>query len=260
MMHLYYGDPSERFSDALARTLLDNGADMLEIGIPSTRPVGDGEVLQRACNRAISAGMTPQGVFDGIKKLRRDGYRQPVYVMSYASEVKKIGIEAFVQAVHVVGGQGVIIPDMMRSLQTKLRTMGRVHDIRVIRFARPEDSDSSIRMMASEEVPGKAYDFIYCIGVSGMTGVRKQIYDQTFRHIRRVKRLTRDRVLVGFGISKPEQVQKIIAAGADGVIIGSAVATIYEKYEKNLGSPRKALEDIAAFTKMIKQSTIRRLL
>ncbi len=250
MTHLYFGDPTPEFSLTLAKTLIDGGADMLEIGIPYSDPVCDGEVFQRACQRALAQGMTPFKVFNGIETMRNHGIRQPIYVTSYFGPVFKMGVKTFIRRVKSVGAQGVIIPDLLLEEQMELLSAAEQYEITVIQFATLYSSLERLR-----QIIFSAKDFIYCIGVPGVTGVRDQLAMQTIPLLKRVKSLTQIPAFVGFGISTPEHVRALVAAGADGVIVGSAIGRLYERY---LDQPESALPEIATFTHALKTATIQK--
>ncbi|MBI4137229.1 tryptophan synthase subunit alpha [Candidatus Roizmanbacteria bacterium] len=253
MTHLYYGDPSEDFSAKLAETLVAGGADMLEIGIPYSDPVCDGEVFQRACMRAISAGMTPHQVLEGVRKLRDKGINNPVYVTCYFGPVYTMGVENFVRSVKEVGAQGIIIPDILLEEQHELLKVANSVGISVTQFATQYSTGKRL-----EQIISVAKDFIYCVAVPGVTGAREKVEKQTIELIATVKRtVTKSkkniRVFVGFGISQPDHVRRMISAGANGVIVGSAIGKLYES---NFNDPNCSLRNIGKFIKTLKAGTI----
>lgn len=246
MIHLYYGDPDEEFSLSLAETLVKNGADFLEIGIPYSDPVCDGEVFQRACRRSLEGGMTPFKVLTGVKKMRKKGLKQPIYITSYFGPIFKMGIKKFIKRVVAVGAQGVIIPDILLEEQEELLKCAKTYGISIVQFATPYSTDERLR-----EIVAVTKGFIYCIAVPGVTGVRKKVEKQTVNLVKKVKRITKELksdipIYVGFGISKPVHAKTMFKAGADGVIMGSAVGKLYEK---NIKKPKKSLIKIGRFIK-----------
>ncbi len=249
MTHLYFGDPSEGFSLKFAKTLLENGADILEIGMPYSDPVSDGEVFQRACKRALEAGVTPPKVFAGIKKL---GFKVTIYVTSYFGPVFKMGVEKFLIKVKEVRAQGVIIPDMLLEEQDDLLKLGKKYGVEVIQFATPYSTPERLKKIVAAAQKTKS-SFIYCVSAPGVTGVKDKLPKETGNLIKRVKKLTKIPVFVGFGISKPGHVQQVIKAGGDGVIVGSAISRIYEG---NLKNPEKTLPEIAKFVASLKKATV----
>ncbi len=250
MTHLYFGDPTKEFSIRLAQELVKSGADILEIGIPYSDPVCDGEVFQRACQRALNRGMTPTGVFTGIEALRCGGINQPIYITSYFGPIFKMGVEKFIKQIASIDAQGIIVPDILLEEQKELLYVAKKHSVSVVQFATPYSTDDRL-----DQIIAAASGFIYCFSVPGVTGVREKVEQRTISLIKRVKsRVSKSGkdipVFVGFGISKPEHIRVMIPAGADGFIVGSAIAKLYEG---QLDQPDGSLKQIAAFTRALKK-------
>ena len=244
MTHIYFGDPNEDFSLNLAQTLLDNGADILEIGIPYTDPVCDGEVFQSTCRRALEEGITPRHVLNGISSIRKLGYKQKIYLTSYYGPIFKMGITEFVSMAEYAGVDGFIVPDLLLEEQGELRKACNDSGISLIQFATVYSSLERLKTICYA-----AGDFIYCISLPGVTGERGDFY----KLIKLIKSITQKKIFVGFGIKSPEDAKEIMKFGADGVIVGSAIAKMYDK---NIQHPDITLSVIAAFIKSLKESTI----
>lgn len=273
MTHLYWGDPNEEFSLRLAKTLVDSGADILEIGVPYTDPMCDGPVFQRACHRAIAAGTTPIDVFEGIRKLRTTGTTQPIYLTSYFGPIFKMGITPWMKRAQSVGVSGLIIPDILLEEQQELEREATKYSLSVIQFATVYSSTERLKQIIAAST-----DFIYCIALPGVTGdkhhviVRPQPKQSRSQHrdptgsprflsvarddikllIHRIKSLTDLPIYVGFGIRSGEDVQEILSYGADGIIVGSAIATIYEKYMDKNNSEESSLREISLLIRGLK--------
>lgn len=248
MTHLYFGDPSKEFSQQLAKTLSDSGADVLEIGIPYTDPVCDGEVFQRACKRALEGGVNPFDVIHAVKKLREAGVQKPMYLTSYYGPVFKKGIEKFVRLAHEAGVQGLIIPDLLLEEQEELRDACDKYTLSLIQFATVYSSKERLKQIIRAST-----DFIYCIALPGVTGDRSGHKASLNKLFKKLRKLTKKKIFVGFGIRSKQDARQVIDMGADGVIIGSAITRIYEK---DIFHPEKSLPKIASFVKEIKESTI----
>lgn len=250
MTHFYFGDPTKEFSIQLAQTLVQSGADILEIGIPYTDPVCDGEVFQRSCKRALAGGTLPLHVFAGITKLRQQGITVPIYITSYIGPVFALGYETFIKKAHDVGAQGIIIPDIPLEEQQEMKTAADRQGISIIQFATPYSTEDRLK-----EIIAASTDFIYCVSAPGVTGSGGS-QNMINALIKRVKRLTNLPIFVGFGISTPMQVREIVDSGADGVIVGSAIARLYEPY---LHKSDYSLEKISSFTRVLKGATIQNI-
>ena len=248
--HLYYGDPRETFSLKLGETLLENGADILEIGIPYTDPVCDGEVFQRACQRALMHGTTPLTVLEGIKQLTLRRLRssgQAIYLTSYYAPIFKMGIENFIEKAKNAGVTGLIIPDILLEEQDELRKVSKRYGLSVIQFATVYSSKERLKQIIEAST-----GFIYCVSLPGVTGDSGNQY-KLLKLLKTLKSLTNKKIYVGFGIQSEEDVKNILGMDADGVIVGSAIARIYGKY---LDHPEKSLFEMGSFVKKLKESTI----
>lgn len=245
--HLYYGDPNGEFSDKLAETLLDSGTDILEVGIAYTDPVCDGEVFQRACKRALENRVTPLRVLNGIKNIREKGYKNPIYLTSYYAPIYKIGLEKFVSLAKSVGVTGLIIPDLLLEEQQSLRKLTDKYGLPLIQFATVYSTKERLK-----EIIQATTGFIYCVSLKGVTGDNSD-YHKLLMLLKLIKSLTDKKIYVGFGIKSPQDVKKILENGADGVIVGSAIARMYEG---NLNNTSKSLLKISQFINSLKEVTI----
>lgn len=246
--HIYAGDPNMEFTIKLAETLCRNGADILEFGIPFSDPIADGPVLQRACERALANGATPAAAIEAIRELRRRGIRVPIAVTTYYNIAYRMGVERFMERIRDAGAQAAIVPDVPLEEARPLMSAGRKYGIRVIFLAAPTTTDERLARMAAV-----AGGFIYIVSVSGVTGVRESVADATLELIQRVKKVSRVPVVAGFGVSKQEHARTMLRAGADGVITGSALAKIYERYiEGNGVREGEALAEVARFARETK--------
>lgn len=254
MTHLYYGDPNEEFSLKLAETLLTSGADILEVGIAYTDPVCDGEVFQRACKRVLVNGVTPLKALNGIKNIREKGYKNPIYLTSYYAPVYKIGLEKFVSLAKKAGVTGLIIPDLLLEEQQSIRRLTDKYSLSLIQLATVYSTEERLKEIieASTGLPAGKAGFIYCVSLPGVTGDETN-FSKSLKSLKLLKSLTNNKIFVGFGIQNRDEVQKILEMGADGVIVGSAIARIYEDY---LEYPDTSLLQISQFIKSLKESTI----
>lgn len=245
MTHIYYGDPSEEFSLRAIKAFCESGVDIVEFGIPFSDPTSDGPVFQRACDRALKKGMTPEKAIAGIKKLRKNGIKQPIVVTSYYNIVFHMGIEEFVKRIKQSGADALIVPNLPFEEADPLLKAGRANNITIIFLVAPTTPEKRLKKILK-----RAQGFVYVVAVTGVTGTRDSVQKETTSLIKRVRNYSNIPLLVGFGISKPEHARTIVAAGADGVITGSAIGRIYEKH---LASPEDSLDEIRTFAKNIKE-------
>ena len=246
--HVYYGDPNEEFSLKLIETLVENGADFIEFGIPFSDPTADGPTFLAACERALKKGVTPAKCIEGIKKLRNGGLGVPLIVTTYYNIPYVAGIGSFLSEIKRAGAQAIIVPNLPVEEAEPLLEEGRKIGVHVIFQVAPTTTEDRLKKIAD-----MASGFLYVINVEGVTGARESLMDSTIKLVNRVRRHTDVPVLAGFGISKREHSLAVVSAGADGAIVGSAYAQIYGK---NLEKPEKTLPTIARLAKQIKQGCI----
>ncbi|MDG6222732.1 MAG: tryptophan synthase subunit alpha [Candidatus Bathyarchaeota archaeon] len=248
MPHVYYGDPHEEFSLKLLETLVENGSDILEFGIPFSDPTADGPTFQGVCERALQNGITPNKCIEGIKKIRAKGIENPIVVTTYYNIPYVMGVGKFLNKIKEAGAQAIIVPNVPVEEADVLLTEGKKTGIHPIFQVAPTTTEDRLKKIADI-----ASGFLYVIGVEGVTGVRESIGDSTFKLVERVRKHTDMPLLAGFGISTKEQAANVVAAGADGAIAGSVYAKVYEK---NLETPVKTLPEIAKLVTQIKKGCI----
>jgi tryptophan synthase alpha chain len=248
MAHVYYGDPNEEFSLKLIKTLAENGADIIEFGIPFSDPIADGAVFQEACQRALSGGITPTKCIDGIKRLRAEGLEIPIVVTTYFNIPYVMGFEEFLNMVRNAGAQGVLFPDLPLEEAKPLKSLIAKARLNLILQVAPTTSPERLKQILEE-----ASGFIYLISVEGVTGAKLKAQSLTVRLIKTIKELSTIPIMVGFGVSKKEHAETLVAAGADGVVVGSAYARIYSK---NLKDPFQKLDEVAKLAREIKSGCV----
>lgn len=206
-------------------TLAENGADIVELGIPFSDPVADGPVIQDADLRAFSAGVNTDVVFDIVEKARQKT-DVPIIFLTYLNIAFKYGYEKFCQKCESLNISGLVIPDLPYEEHNELKPIANKHNIDLIPLIAPTSGDRI------EKIAKTATGFIYMVSSLGVTGVREDFSKQLKDTIERIKKVTDVPVAIGFGIHSPEQAEKL-ANISDGVIIGSAVVKIIAKNESN---------------------------
>jgi len=220
--YLMAGDPDLETSAEYILTAQDAGADLIEIGIPFSDPIAEGEVIQDASLRALKAGTRLDGVFNMTASLKGK-MKIPLVFMTYLNPVFVYGYDKFFAACAGIGVSGVIIPDMPFEEQAEAKGFAQKHGVEIVTLVAPT---SASRMT---EIASNAEGFIYLVSSMGVTGVRSEITTDIPAMVAELKKTAEVPVAVGFGISTPEQAAEI-AADADGVIVGSAIVKIIERY------------------------------
>ena len=234
------GDPSLEITEQLVYAMEEAGADLIELGIPFSDPTAEGPVIQEANVRALSGGVTTDKVFDMVAKIRQKT-AIPMVFMTYANVVFSYGIERFAKKAAAVGMDGVILPDVPFEEKEEFASVFRKEGMDLISLIAPTSHDR-ISMIAKE-----AEGFVYCVSSLGVTGMRSQITTDVGAMVELVKKSSDIPAAIGFGISGPEQAKKM-AAVSDGVIVGSAIVKLVEKYGKD------AVPYVAEFVKSVKDA------
>lgn len=212
------GDPDADSTVKFVLEMEKAGADLIEIGIPFSDPTAEGVVIQDANIRALKNGMTTDGVFDIVKRIREVS-QIPLCFMTYCNPVFHYGYDRFFAKCEELGVDGIIIPDLPYEEKAEVEEPANAHNVALISMIAPT-SEARIHMVAKE-----AKGFIYVVSSMGVTGVRSEIKTDIASIVESVREVTDVPCAVGFGISTPEQA-KNMAAISDGSIVGSAIVKI----------------------------------
>jgi tryptophan synthase alpha chain len=211
------GYPSFDESIGVARELVSSGTDIIEIVMPFSDPVADGPVIQQADARALASGMNTDRLFDMIREVRKEA-EIPLLIMTYANIVIQRGIQEFYSDAANAGADGVVIADVPLEEADPFCAAAGNAGIDPILFVSQTTSPERMGRILS-----KAGGFVYLVAALGVTGTRDEISPDAIDLLKRVKERTSLPVVPGFGIATPEHVRRYAAAGADGVIVGSAL-------------------------------------
>lgn len=219
------GDPTFDASYANIMSLIKAGADLVEIGIPFSDPIAEGPVIQAADVRALKGGMTTDRAFELAAKVRSQT-DIPLVFMTYLNPVFKYGYDRFFAKCAEIGVDGLICPDMPFEEKSEADGIAKAHGISIISMIAPT-SEERIKAIAES-----ADGFLYIVSSLGVTGVRSEIKTDLAGIMSGVKKYAKVPAAIGFGISTPEQAKKMSAL-ADGVIVGSAMVRLVEKFGEN---------------------------
>ncbi len=223
------GDPSLEKTEEFVLEMVKAGADLIEIGIPFSDPIAEGEVIQRANIRALANGTTMDKVFETVKRIRQKT-QVPIVFLTYLNPVFTYGYDHFFRECSEHGVDGVIIPDIPFEEKGELMPFSDKYNVAIISLIAPT-SEERINKLAS-----CAKGFVYCVSSKGVTGVRNEIKTDLQSIVSSVRSATKTPVAVGFGISTPQQASEI-AKYADGIIVGSAIVKIIEQYGNDAAAP-----------------------
>ncbi|MEE0511288.1 MAG: tryptophan synthase subunit alpha [Peptococcaceae bacterium] len=219
------GDPDLETTAAVVREMAAAGADLIELGIPFSDPTAEGPVIQGANIRALDGGVTTDRIFDLVRDLRQD-VSVPFVFMTYANVVFSYGAERFIRTCQDIGVDGLILPDLPFEEKEEFLAICHDHEVDLISMIAPTSKDR-IAMIARE-----AEGFLYIVSSMGVTGTRRAITTDVGAIVEIVRQHTNLPCAIGFGISTPEQAQHM-AQYADGVIVGSAIVKIVERYGRD---------------------------
>lgn len=217
------GDPDATTSIQILVALANNGADLLEVGVPFSDPLADGPVIQRATERALAAGMTLAGTLDVVRAVRRE-IDTPIVLFTYANPVLRMDPEIFARDAKHAGVDGVLILDYPVEEAEPLRAPLVAAGLDPIFLISPTTTDTRIKRSAE-----LGRGFLYVISRLGVTGARDTFADDVDALIGRVRAHSSLPVALGFGISSPEQVAKACAS-ADAAVVGSALVNVIAEH------------------------------
>ena len=213
------GYPELGTSAELITRLDQAGADIIEVGMPFSDPLADGPTIQNSSYVAIQNGTDLHAVMDIVKQVRQSS-EVPLVLMGYINPIMHFGVEQFIEAIAEAGVDGLILPDLPPEEATELHAAAKQHSIRLIYLVAPNTSDERMQFIDSQ-----SSGFVYCVSVTGVTGARKDgsVAQSVESFIDRVKtNITRNPVLIGFGITSYEDARQI-SERVEGFVVGSAV-------------------------------------
>jgi tryptophan synthase alpha chain len=237
MPYVCCGDPTPAFTEKLIDVLCEAGADLIEFGIPFSDPVADGPTIQGAVGRALRNGLTVTAAFQTLERAKRAHPGVGFIVMTYYNLIHRRGLRAFTEALRTAGASGLIVPDLPLEESGPLRTIAERLGLAFVFLVAPRTQTARLRRMI-----GATRGFLYLVGVEGTTGARAQLAPSAVALVQRVRPLTTKPLALGFGISQRDHAAQAVAAGADGVITGSALINAYIQYQR---APSRALNAVS---------------
>jgi tryptophan synthase alpha chain len=214
--YLPIGFPTLDDSIAAAVALVEEGVDILELGVPYSDPVMDGPVIQKATGKALENGFRLRHVFEAVKAVT-DRVSAPVLVMTYWNPVMQYGVDRFAADLVAAGGAGMITPDLIPDEAAAWLDASERHGLERIFLAAPSSSDERLRTVIDH-----TEGFVYTVSTMGITGTRDDVDQAARALVDRLRAQGCDFACVGIGISQPEHVAHVLSY-ADGAIVGSAL-------------------------------------
>lgn len=240
------GDPTPEQTPLIADALIRGGVDILELGLPFSDPIADGPTIQNASLRSLKAGTTPTKVLEIAQEIKAQ-HDIPIVIMTYYNPVFKYGVKKFLTEAKSVGVNGFIVPDLPVEEADEYRNAAKDTNLATIFLASPTTSIERLR-----KIIAATQGFLYLVSRFGVTGTQITVGNATVDLIKKVQPVIADRIplAVGFGISTPEHVRRVIASGADAAIVGSAFINLIVDHNGNRDTMLGALEKAARELKM----------
>jgi tryptophan synthase alpha chain len=234
VVYVTCGDPDLATTRDIVLAAIAAGADVIELGVPFSDPVADGPVIQRASERALKRGTCLSQVLVLAAEVRQQAQSAGLVVFSYLNPILQIGMEKFCKVARHAGIDGTLLTDLpVEEADEYLRAM-RAHELAPIFLAAPTSPDDRL-----EHIARASQGFVYAVSRTGVTGARQKLADDARRLVRRLRRVTKLPVAVGFGISTREQVTEV-GDFADAAVVGSAIV---ETIEQNPGREAEAVSE-----------------
>ena len=235
------GDPDLDTTAKALQILDQNGADLIELGVPYSDPLADGPVIQAAATRALAKGTKLDPVLEMVSAVAPQ-LRSPLILFTYYNPILHRGVETFLQQIKQAGVQGLVVPDLpLEEAETLIKPASAI-GIELILLVAPTTPKERIEAIARQ-----SQGFIYLVSVTGVTGIRSGIESRVQDLLQQLRSTTDKPIGVGFGISAPDHARQVKDWGADAAIVGSA-------FVKRLadGTPEQGLEAIGQFCHSLK--------
>src|SRR6201994_1413332 len=238
------GDPDLATTRDMAIAAIDNGADVIELGVPFSDPLADGPVIQRASERAVARGTRLTDVLGICKEIRDARPAAGIILFSYLNPVVRFGMEAFGKAAKDAGADGVLLTDMIVEEAAEYLKVMHANGLAPVFLAAPTSPDERLKAIAEN-----SQGFVYAISRVGITGTQTELASDAKSLVERLRQFTKLPVALGFGVSTPEHV-KAVAEFADAAVVGSAIVGLVEKT-----APADAAKAVGEFVRSLKSGS-----
>ena len=225
VVYLTAGDPDLATTRDIALAAIDNGADVIELGVPFSDPLADGPVIQRASERAVAKGTRLTDVLSVAAELRKARPQAGLILFSYLNPVLRLGLKDFCAKAAESGADGVLLTDMIVEEAAEYLEAMHANKLAPVFLAAPTSPDARLKAIAEN-----SQGFVYAISRTGITGTQSHLTSDASQVVTRLRQFTKLPIAVGFGVSNAEHV-KAVGEFADAAVIGSAIVQLIEKTE-----------------------------
>ncbi|MDC0625452.1 tryptophan synthase subunit alpha [Alphaproteobacteria bacterium] len=238
------GDPDLNTSLEILKTIINNGIDIIEIGMPFSDPMADGPTIQESSVRSLANGTKINDIFEIVREIRKLNNEIPIILMGYYNSIFNLGIDNFSSKCAEIGVDGLIIVDLQPEEDSELFTKSKEKGIDLIRLITPTTNQKRLTTILSN-----ASGFLYYVTVTGITGQHSANIEDLKKSINTIKSSTKLPIVAGFGIKNRNDVEQI-STFTDGVVVGSSIVNIIKD---NLNDKNKMINKIKVFTKDLKE-------
>jgi len=238
------GDPDLNTSFEILETIINNGIDIIEIGMPFSDPMADGPTIQESSVRSLANGTKINDIFELVMNIRKFNNEIPIILMGYYNSIFNLGIDNFTAKCASTGVDGLIIVDLQPEEDSELYTKSKEKNIDLIRLITPTTDQKRLNTILNN-----ASGFLYYVTVTGITGQNSANIDDLKNSINSIKSSTKLPIVAGFGIKNRNDVEQI-STFTDGVVVGSSIVNIIKD---NLNNKNKMINEIKVFTKDLKE-------
>jgi tryptophan synthase alpha chain len=236
VVYLTAGDPDLATTRDIALAAIDNGADVIELGVPFSDPLADGPVIQRASERAVAKGTRLSDVLAVAKELRASRPQAGLILFSYLNPVVRMGMKEFCAKAAEAGADGVLLTDMIVEEAAEYLEAMHAYKLAPVFLAAPTSPDARLKAIAEN-----SKGFVYAISRTGITGTQSSLTSDASQVVTRLRQFTKLPIAVGFGVSNAEHV-RAVGEFADAAVVGSAIVQLIEKTE-----PKEAAAAVGKF-------------
>ena len=238
------GDPNLNTSLEILKTIINNGIDIIEIGMPFSDPMADGPTIQESSVRSLANGTKINDIFELAMNIRKFNNEIPIILMGYYNSIFNLGIDNFTGKCAQTGVDGLIIVDLQPEEDSELFTKSKEKDIDLIRLITPTTDQKRLVTILNN-----ASGFLYYVTVTGITGQNSANIEELKKSINTIRSSTKLPIVAGFGIKNRNDVEQI-SSFTDGVVVGSSIVNIIKD---NLNDKNKMINEIKVFTKDLKE-------
>ena len=238
------GDPDIKTTLDIMKSLANNGTDIIELGIPFSDPISDGPTIQKASERSLKKDINISKALNIVKEFRKE-FSTPIIIFGYYNPFLRYGINNLMKDIKNVDANGILVVDLPPEESHQIQRSVNKHNLELVYLVAPTSTDFRIQTISN-----LSNSFIYLVSVTGVTGTRTNIDKNLMPFIKKLKRITKKPICVGFGISSTKHVNEL-KKKVNGIVIGSAIVKIIEK---NLNDKQEITKKISNFCKKISRA------